>query len=87
MRKTQNSHPKYLHLGFISSAALACASLLLPYSGDAIAGQKQGIIKIEQVRQGVFNVTYRRLWEENYYMTDVYMVDCNKGTSKNRQGA
>lgn len=78
LRKTQNSHPKYAHLGFISSAALACASLLLQFSGDAIAGQKQGIIKIEQVKQGVFNVTYRRLWEENYYMTDVYMVDCNK---------
>jgi hypothetical protein len=72
-----NRQRKLLH-GFIASATLACTSHLLLNSGDAIAGQKQGIIKVEQVRQGVFNVTYRRLWEENYYMTDVYMVDCNR---------
>ena len=72
-----NRQRKLLH-GFIASATLASTSHLLLNSGDAIAGQKQGIIKVEQVRQGVFNVTYRRLWEENYYMTDVYMVDCNR---------
>jgi hypothetical protein len=60
----------------ICAATVACTAQLTLLSEDAIAGQKEGIIKVEQAKQGIFNVTYRRRWEENYYATDVYLVDC-----------
>ena len=50
-----------------------------PY--NSIAAEKQGIIKVDQAKNGIFSVTYRRLWEENYYMTHEYMVDCNRKTA------
>lgn len=60
----------------ICAATVACTTQLMLPSEDAFAGQKEGIIKVEQVKQGIFNVTYKRRWEENYYATDVYLVDC-----------
>jgi len=78
MRTTKKIYPSKLLLGCICSSVLVCISQLLPHTGKVIAGQQQGIIKIEQVKEGFFNVTYRRRWEENYYQTDVYQVDCSR---------
>ena len=63
-------------LGVICGAAVACSSQLLLNSQDSIAAEVQGIVRVEQVRDGIFSVLHRRRWEENYYMTNTYMVDC-----------
>jgi hypothetical protein len=62
----------------ICTAALLISSLVVTHPGDANTEKKQGIIKLEQINEYVFSVTYRRLWEEDYYMTHVYIVDCKK---------
>jgi len=65
-------------LKFLSAVVLACAAEVTLLNKDSLAGQKEGVVKVEKVKRGVFNVTYRRRWEANYYDTNIYLVDCTQ---------